>query len=373
MRFIANRSSGKQGTAIAVEAAARGAIVTLVTTARLSVPSWVEVVSVDTAFEMQGAVVPRAEQADVVIMSAAVADQRPVSPSGSKTKKHQADATLSLEPTHDFLVDLGKTKPTTQVLVGFAAETNAVAENAAEKLRRKHLDLIVANDVSGESSGFDHDTNAVTILGADGSTESVALASKRRIAAAVLDAVTTCLDRLPAKAGTRKDLLRIMTKRTLFTSESVTEGHPDKMADQVSDAILDAILEQDPYGRVACETLLTTGLVVVAGEITTEAYVDIPRIARQTICDIGYNRESYGFDGNTCGVITSIDEQSVDIAQGVDDALEHRLGTPRPLGDRRRWGSRPSRGGRPGNDVRVRLRRDARPHAAAHLAGPSHG
>jgi S-adenosylmethionine synthetase len=124
-----------------------------------------------------------------------------------------------------------------------------------------------------------------------------------------------------------------MANRILFTSESVTEGHPDKMADQVSDAVLDAILEQDPYGRVACETLLTTGLVVVAGEITTEAYVDIPRIARQTICDIGYDRESYGFDGNTCGVITAIDEQSSDIAQGVDDAFEHRVGVPGQSGN----------------------------------------
>ncbi|MBW3537091.1 MAG: methionine adenosyltransferase [Actinobacteria bacterium] len=125
-----------------------------------------------------------------------------------------------------------------------------------------------------------------------------------------------------------------MTTRTLFTSESVTEGHPDKMADQVSDAILDGILEQDPFGRVACETLLTTGLVVVAGEITTEAYVDIPRIVRQTICDIGYNREDFGFDGNTCGVIVSIDEQSRDIAQGVDDAFEHRVGSPSGSGAR---------------------------------------
>jgi S-adenosylmethionine synthetase len=111
-----------------------------------------------------------------------------------------------------------------------------------------------------------------------------------------------------------------------FTSESVTEGHPDKMADQVSDAILDAILEQDPHARVACETLLTTGLVVVAGEITTEAYVDIPKIVRKTVCDIGYDRESYGFDGKTCGVITAIDEQSGDIAVGVDTALEVRTG-----------------------------------------------
>ena len=117
-----------------------------------------------------------------------------------------------------------------------------------------------------------------------------------------------------------------MTKNWTFTSESVTEGHPDKMADQVSDAVLDGILEQDPTGRVACESLLTTGLVVVAGEITTSAYVDIPKLVRQTVCDIGYDRESYGFDGHTCGVIVSIDEQSPDIAQGVDTALEVRTG-----------------------------------------------
>jgi S-adenosylmethionine synthetase len=112
-----------------------------------------------------------------------------------------------------------------------------------------------------------------------------------------------------------------------FTSESVTEGHPDKLADQVSDAVLDAILLDDPNGRVACETLATTGLVVVAGEITTSAYVDIPKLVRQTVCDIGYDREAYGFDGNTCGVVVSIDEQSPDISTGVDHALEVRSGT----------------------------------------------
>ncbi|MFP5326557.1 MAG: methionine adenosyltransferase, partial [Acidimicrobiia bacterium] len=117
-----------------------------------------------------------------------------------------------------------------------------------------------------------------------------------------------------------------MSRTFTFTSESVTEGHPDKMADQVSDAILDSLLAEDPQSRVACETLLTTGLVVVAGEITTEAYVDIPKIVRKTICDIGYDRESFGFDGNTCGVVTAIDEQSPDIAQGVDHAFEERLG-----------------------------------------------
>ena len=113
----------------------------------------------------------------------------------------------------------------------------------------------------------------------------------------------------------------------LFTSESVTEGHPDKMADQISDAILDAILEEDPQGRVACETLLTTGLVVVAGEISTTAYVDIARLARRTICEIGYDREELCFDGNSCGVLVSIDEQSPEIERGVSAALEVRSGT----------------------------------------------
>jgi S-adenosylmethionine synthetase len=105
----------------------------------------------------------------------------------------------------------------------------------------------------------------------------------------------------------------------LFTSESVTEGHPDKIADQISDAVLDGILAQDPRGRVACETLLTTGLVVVAGEITTSCYVDIPRVVRETIKDVGYTRAKFGFDSETCAVITAIDKQSPDIAMGVDN------------------------------------------------------
>ncbi|MEG0356706.1 MAG: methionine adenosyltransferase [Christensenellaceae bacterium] len=110
--------------------------------------------------------------------------------------------------------------------------------------------------------------------------------------------------------------------RRLFTSESVTEGHPDKMCDQISDAVLDAILAQDPNARVACETAVNTGLVLVMGEITTNAYVDIPKIARQTIKEIGFDKAEYGFDGDTCGIITSIDEQSADIAMGVDKSLE---------------------------------------------------
>ncbi|MGI6607057.1 MAG: methionine adenosyltransferase [Peptococcia bacterium] len=114
--------------------------------------------------------------------------------------------------------------------------------------------------------------------------------------------------------------------RKLFTSESVTEGHPDKVADQISDAVLDAILEQDPQARVACETAVTTGLVLVTGEITTRCYVDIPKLVRDTVREIGYTRAKYGFDGSTCAVLTAIDEQSPDIALGVDKALEYKNG-----------------------------------------------
>lgn len=114
--------------------------------------------------------------------------------------------------------------------------------------------------------------------------------------------------------------------KKLFTSESVTEGHPDKICDQISDAVLDAIFEQDPMARVACETLVTTGLVLVAGEITTSCYVDIPKIVRSTVREIGYDRAKYGFDCDTCSVITAIDEQSADIAMGVDEGLESRKG-----------------------------------------------
>ena len=115
--------------------------------------------------------------------------------------------------------------------------------------------------------------------------------------------------------------------RRLFTSESVTEGHPDKMCDQISDSILDALLVQDPNSRVACETAVTTGLVMVIGEITTNAYVDIQKVVRQTVKEIGYDRAKYGFDFETCAVINAIDEQSADIAMGVDEALEHKEGT----------------------------------------------
>jgi len=118
-----------------------------------------------------------------------------------------------------------------------------------------------------------------------------------------------------------------MTDNWTFTSESVTEGHPDKMADQISDAVLDAMLTTDPNSRVACETLITTGMVVVAGEVTTTDYVDIPETVRDTVCEIGYDREDFGFDGRTCGVMVALDAQSTDIARGVDDSEEARTGS----------------------------------------------
>ncbi len=134
----------------------------------------------------------------------------------------------------------------------------------------------------------------------------------------------------------------------LFTSESVTEGHPDKIADQISDSVLDAIMGEDPMGRVACETFVTTGMIVVGGEITTNTYVDIPKLARGVVNEIGYTRAKYGFDAATCAVLTAIDEQSSDIAQGVDTGLRG------PAHPRRR---RPAgQGGcrRSGHDVRLR-------------------
>lgn len=124
-----------------------------------------------------------------------------------------------------------------------------------------------------------------------------------------------------------------MPRRYLFTSESVTEGHPDKLADRISDAILDSIIAKDPYARVACESLVTTGLVVVAGEISTETYVDIPQIVRETINEVGYTKAKFGFEGDACGVVVSIQEQSPDIAQGVDHPLEEREGEASPSDD----------------------------------------
>ncbi len=191
VRFIGNRSSGKQGHAVAEEAASRGAEVTLVSTSSLATSAAIDVVRVDTAAEMEQAVLARTGDADVIVMAAAVADFRPVRASASKIKKAAGVPEVVLEPTTDILAALSAARRPGQTIVGFAAETDEVRANAIDKLTRKGIDLIVANDVSAPGVGFEHDTNAVVILGADGSAQEIPLADKRAIARAVLDAVST--------------------------------------------------------------------------------------------------------------------------------------------------------------------------------------
>ena len=189
VRFIGNRSSGKQGHAIADEAVGRGAQVTLVTTSSLPVAPEIEILRVETAAEMERAISARSASADVVVMAAAVADFRPKAASANKISKADGIPHLVLEPTPDILAGLGERRRPGQVLVGFAAETNDLHENAAAKLRRKEVDLIVANDVSQPGVGFEGDTNAVVIFGADGSEKRVGLTDKRLVARAVVDAI----------------------------------------------------------------------------------------------------------------------------------------------------------------------------------------
>lgn len=189
VRVIANRSSGKQGHALAAEAAARGASVVLVTAAEIPAPDGVEVLRVETAQQMHDAVMSRWPTCDVAIMAAAVADFRPVDPAGNKMKKEAGAPQIVLEPTPDILAAMGSAKRPGQTLVGFAAETDDMVANATKKITKKNLDLIVANDVSAPGVGFSHSTNAVTILGSDGSRVDVALADKRLVARAVLDSV----------------------------------------------------------------------------------------------------------------------------------------------------------------------------------------
>jgi phosphopantothenoylcysteine decarboxylase/phosphopantothenate--cysteine ligase len=196
VRFVGNRSSGKQGHALAEEAAARGAEVVLVTTTDRPVPAGIQVVPVETAEEMEQAVRAHGEAADVVVMAAAVADFRPKGAADQKLKKADGVPDVVLEPTPDILAGLGVRKRPGQVLVGFAAETADLVANAADKLARKRLDLIVANDVSAVGVGFQHDTNAVVMLSSTGTRQDVALTDKRTVAMAVLDAVQELRSRL---------------------------------------------------------------------------------------------------------------------------------------------------------------------------------
>ncbi len=189
VRFIGNRSSGKQGHALAEEAHERGAKVTLVTTTERLVSAGIDVVGVETAAEMEKAVLDQGGSADVIIMAAAVADFRPQAVAPEKLKKAEGVPRLVLEPTPDILTSLAAVKPQGQTLVGFAAETNGLHANARQKLVKKSLDLVVANDVSSSGVGFEHDTNEVVIITASGIKKDVALADKRAVASAILDAV----------------------------------------------------------------------------------------------------------------------------------------------------------------------------------------
>jgi phosphopantothenoylcysteine decarboxylase/phosphopantothenate--cysteine ligase len=191
VRYVGNRSSGKQGHALAHEAAARGATVTLVTTTSRPVAAGIEVVRVETAEEMEQAVTSRSDTSDIVVMAAAVADFRPKAVADAKLKKADGVPDVILEPTPDILAGLGRRKRPEQTLVGFAAETGDVVAAATDKLVRKGLDLIVANDVSAPGVGFEHDTNAVAILGPSGMRQDVPLSDKRAVARAVLDAVVS--------------------------------------------------------------------------------------------------------------------------------------------------------------------------------------
>ena len=189
VRFIGNRSSGKQGHAVAEAAAARGATVTLVTTTTLPVPPGIERVAVESAAELADAVLSRAAQADVVVMAAAVADFTPVEVAPEKIKKRDGVPVVELQPTVDVLAALGGARTPGQTLVGFAAETHDVRQNAEKKLLAKGADFIVVNDVAAPGVGFEHDTNEVHILGADGTAVHVALTHKRAVADAVVDAI----------------------------------------------------------------------------------------------------------------------------------------------------------------------------------------
>ena len=202
VRFVGNRSSGRQGHALARNAAERGAEVVLITTSPKSAPSGVRVVNVSTAAEMHRACSDEAPQADVVVMAAAVADFRPQEIVDRKLKKDQGTLSVEFEPTVDILAGLGAAKPNGQVLIGFAAETDDVEHNAAAKLDKKNLDIIVANDVSKPGVGFEHETNEVVVLCANGVRRQTPLCSKDEVARVVLDAAVETLNRGTFNRGT---------------------------------------------------------------------------------------------------------------------------------------------------------------------------
>jgi S-adenosylmethionine synthetase len=313
IRFIGNRSSGKQGFALAMAAASRGAQVHLVT-ANTELPEieGITTTSVETADQMLSVLDIEFPHCDALIMSAAVADAKVVNYSEEKIGKEGLNS-ISLTRNPDILKSLTSIKKQGQVIIGFAAETtfdlNELKAKASAKLSNKSCDLIYVNNVSN-GAVFGSDSTKGLIIDTDNKVIEVPEISKDTLS-------DILLDQLVSK-------VRLMKNR-LFTSESVTEGHPDKIADQISDAILDSLLSQDAKSRVAVETLITTGQVHVAGEVTTDGYADVMNIVRDTVLEIGYDSSDKGFDGNSCGVSISIGQQSQDIAQGVNDAFERRV------------------------------------------------
>jgi hypothetical protein len=261
-------------------------------------------------------VVAAFEDADVVVM-AAVADfgSRPCR---DKLKKDGVPE-LHLEPT-PTPARAGERKGNR---VSGSPPRRRIRKTRRRKLQAKHLDLVVVNRVGREGTVGPNERGHV-----DGGLIGRALACGPAELGppSATNSWSQGLDgghgRVPDGGYTRAG----MSQDYFFSSESVTEGHPDKLADQISDAVLDALLEKDPQSRVACETLVTTGLVMVAGEVTTESWIDIPSVVRSTVTDVGYTDAKFGLDGETCGVITAIQDQSPDIARGVEDSLEHREG-----------------------------------------------
>jgi hypothetical protein len=246
-------------------------------------------------------------------MAAAVADFRPVAVADQKLKKAEGVPAIVLEPTEDILAELGALPSPTARPRRLRGRDHRCRRQRAGRSSSERGRPARGQRRRGTGTGFEHDTNAVTIFDAVGGVTEVALASKDEVADAGPRRHRVHRLSSPVRQIAIPDLsVNIRQQgapvsRWTFTSESVTEGHPDKMADQISDAVLDAILAEDPMARVACETLVTTGLVVVAGEITTSAYVEFPKIVRDTVNGIGFDNGNTGFDGNTCGVITSID------------------------------------------------------------------
>ena len=317
------------GWALARAAVLRGADVRLVAAnVGLPAPPGAEVEAVSSTADLAQAMAVAAKDADIAVMAAAPADFTPATRQSDQDQENgrrwsRADAGPDHRRARQPCSGQNRLAPDPGRLCrGNPSEGQTLLDLGRAKLARKGCDLLVLNEV-GPNLVFGQPDSQITILSAEGATGPTS-GSKDTLAHQIWD---EALALTVAPVG-----FRDMARR-LFTSESVTEGHPDKIADQISDSVLDELLRQDPNSRVAVECLVTTGLVVVAGEVTTESYVEIPRVVRERIIDIGYDSSTKGFDGGSCGVEIAIGQQSPDIAQGVDVAFESRTGESTDLLD----------------------------------------